>query len=219
MPVGGGPVLQVADIGGNPRGGAWAPDGTIVFAAPQTAGLSRVSGSGGKPTPLTTLDKARGEHSHRWPDMLPGGKWVLFTVGLEDAPYDEARIEAVSLETGERRRVIASAGFARYFPDGRLLFVRGGHVHAVGFDRRSSRPCRERRKSCWTPFATIVATAARHLAVSASGVLVYGPVSRPPPSTTWRGSIETDGSRESSDTPRPFRNVRVSPGRHAASRR
>ena len=61
VPVAGGPVLQVADIGSNPRGMAWAPDGTIVFAAPQTAGLSRVSGSGGKPTPLTTLDKARGE--------------------------------------------------------------------------------------------------------------------------------------------------------------
>ena len=86
VPVGGGPVLLVADTGSNPRGGVWAADGTIVFGGPETAGLSRVSGSGGKPTPLTTLDKSRAEASHRWPDLLPGGQWVLFTIGLEDAP-------------------------------------------------------------------------------------------------------------------------------------
>ena len=59
--VGGGPVLELADIGGNPRGAAWAPDGTIVVAPSQTSGLLRVPDRGGAPVPLTTLDKSRGE--------------------------------------------------------------------------------------------------------------------------------------------------------------
>ena len=217
VPVGGGPVLLVADTGSNPRGGVWAPDGTIVFAGPETAGLSRVSGSGGKPTPLTTLDKARGEHSHRWPDLLPGGKWVLFTIGLEDAPYEEARIEAVSLETGERRRVIENASFARYSPDGRLLFVRGGHVHAVGFDR-------DRLTVQGTPEVVLDPVrfnrrnGGAHLAVSASGVLVYGS-GEPTSSEYYLSWVNRDGVlTRASDTPRPFRNVRVSPdGRRIAT--
>ena len=77
VPIGGGAVLQLADIGGNPRGAAWIPDGTIVVAPTQTSGLERVPDAGGRLIPLTSLDKARGEYSHRWPDVLPGGKWVL----------------------------------------------------------------------------------------------------------------------------------------------
>jgi serine/threonine-protein kinase len=217
VPVGGGPVLLVADTGSNPRGGAWAPDGTIVFGGPETAGLSRVSGSGGKPAPLTTLDKARGESSHRWPDVLPGGKWVLFTIGLEDAPYEEARVEAVSLETGERRALISNASFARYSPDGRLLFVRGGHLHAVGFDR-------DRLIVQGTPEVVLDPirynrrNGGSHFAVAGSGVLLYGP-GEPTSSEYYLAWVDREGRlTRASDTPRPFRNVRVSPdGRRIAT--
>ena len=217
VPVGGGPVLLVADTGSNPRGGVWAPDGTIVFGGPETAGLSRVSGSGGKPAPLTTLDKTRGESSHRWPDLLPGGKWVLFTIGLEDAPYEEARIDAVSLETGERRAILSNASFARYSPDGRLLFVRGGHLHAVRFDP-------DRLVMLGTPEVVLDPVrfnrrnGGSHLAVARSGILVYGP-GEPSSSEYYLAWVDREGwlSRVS-DTPRPFRNVRVSPdGRRIAT--
>ncbi len=216
VPVGGGPVLDVADTGGNPRGATWAPDGTIVFAAPQTAGLARVPGSGGKPTPLTTLDKARGESSHRWPDVLPGGKWVLFTVGFEDAPYDEARIDAVSLDTGERRQLVSNAGFARYVPDARLLFIRGGRLHAVGFDA-DRLVVRGTPDVVLDPVRYDSRNGGGHLAVSASGVLLYGsgePISSDY-SLAW---VDRDGRLAPvSDGPRPFREVRASPdGRRIA---
>ena len=217
IPVGGGPVLQVADTGGNPRGATWAPDGTIVFAAPQTAGLSRVADSGGKPTPLTTLDKSRGESSHRWPAMLPGGRWVLFTVGFEDAGYDEARIEAVSLETGERRVIVSGAGYARYVPRDRLLFVRGGRLHAVAFDP-------ERLAIHGTPEVVLdpvrydPRNGGGHLAVSASGALLYG-VGQPIGSDFYLTWVDRDARlTRVTDTPRPFRHLRASPdGRRIAA--
>jgi serine/threonine protein kinase len=215
-PVAGGPVLHLADIGGNARGAAWAPDGTIVVAPGQTSGLVRVPDGGGKPIPLTALDKARGEYSHRWPDVLPGGKWVLFTVGLEDATFDEARIDAVSVETGERRLVLTGAGFARYASNGRLLFVRGGHLHSVGFDP-------ERLVVSGTP--EVVLDAVRydwrnggcHLAVSASGVLLYAP-GAPNSSEYYLSWVDRDGQlTRAVDTPRPFRDIKASPdGRRVA---
>ena len=45
--VDGGPVLSLADIGGNPRGGAWASDGSIIVSPSQTSGLVRIPDRGG----------------------------------------------------------------------------------------------------------------------------------------------------------------------------
>jgi Tol biopolymer transport system component len=216
VPVGGGPVVQLADIGGNPRGAAWAPDGTIVVAPTQTSGLVRISDRGGKSTPLTTLDKARGESSHRWPEVLPGGQWILFTVGLEDASFDEATVEAVSINTGERRVVLAGAGFARYAPTGQLLFVRGGHLHAVGFDAKHL-------VVRGTPEVVLDAVhydwrnGGSHLAVSASGVLLYGP-GQPNSSEHYLAWVDRHGRfTRAVDTPRSFRDAKASPdGRRIA---
>ena len=169
----------------------------------------RVSDRGGRPTALTTLDQARGEYSHRWPDALPGGRWILFTVGIEDASFDDGRIDAVSLETGERRTVMQNAGFARYLPNGRLLFVRGGRLSSVPFDpdRLTVRGAPEvlvdgvrydpRNGGC-------------HLAVSRVGRVHLRARRFPTPrTTTSRGSIATVRIQRVVDTPRPFRDPRV----------
>jgi serine/threonine-protein kinase len=209
MPVGGGPILQLADVGGNPRGATWA-DGTIVIAASQTSGLARISDRGGSSVALTTLDRARGEYSHRWPDALPGGKWVLFTVGFEDASFDEARIEAVSLESGERRVILTNAGFARYLAAGRLLFARGGRLHVVAFD-----PARLTVSGVPDVLIDGIRYDPRnggcHLAVSAAGIFVYGP-GVPMPSEYYLSWIDRAGHLQRAvDTARPFRDPRIGP--------
>ena len=219
VPVGGGPVLQLADIGGNPRGAAWAPDGTIVVAPTQTSGLVRVPDGGGKPTPLTTLDKARGESSHRWPDVLPGGQWVLFTVGLEDASFDEARIDAVSLETGERRAGARGRGL-RALPAGRPAAVRSWRPATCGRLRsRDVSRCAGRREVRARRRSLRLAQRRRSSRrVGRRECCSTDLVSRAPPSTTSRGSIETAGSHEPVDTPRPFRDLKASPdGRRIAT--
>jgi serine/threonine-protein kinase len=208
--VGGGPVIDVADVGGNPRGATWTADGTMVVAASQTAGLLRVPDRGGRPVPLTTLDKSRDEYSHRWPDALPGTPWVLFTVGFEDATFDEGRIEAVSLETGERRPVLAGAGFARYLPGGRLAFVRGGLVYAVGFDL-STFAVRGTPEVLLDAIRYDWRNGGSHLAVSSTGMLVYGP-GQPTAHEYFLSWVGADGAfSRAVDTPRRFRDLRRSP--------
>jgi len=121
------------------RGAAWGDDGTIVFSPTVNSPLFRIPAAGGEPRPLTALDAAGRERTHRWPEILPGGKTVLFTVGTEDKPgdYDEARIDAVSLATGKRHVVYRGASLARYAPSGRLLLARHGDLLAVPFDAKS----------------------------------------------------------------------------------
>jgi serine/threonine protein kinase/Tol biopolymer transport system component len=208
--VGGGPVLEVADVGGNPRGATWTSDGTMVVAASQTAGLLRVPDRGGSPVALTTLDKSRDEYSHRWPDAVPGTPWVLFTVGVEDATFDEGRIEAVSLETGERRLVLAGAGFARYMPGDRLLFVRGGLVYTVGFDV-TSLAVRGTPEVLLDAIRYDWRNGGSHLAVSSTGVLIYGP-GQPTSHEYYLSWVGRDGTfTRAVDTPRRFRDPKRSP--------
>jgi Tol biopolymer transport system component len=216
VPANGGPVQQLADIGGNPRGAVWAEDGTIVLSPSQTSGLVRVSDRGGRPTALTTLDQARGEFTHRWPDALPGGRWILFTVGIEDASFDDGRIDAVSLETGERRTVMQNAGFARYLPDGRLLFVRGGRLESVPFDP-------DRLTAAGAPEVLVDGVrydprnGGCHLAVSRSGAFIYGPGIPKSPDYYLAWVDREVRIQRVVDTPRPFRDPRLSPdGRRVA---
>ena len=59
-------------------GGAWGPDGTILFSPEERSAIYRVDASGGTPVAVTTLDAASGDESHRWPQFLPGGRHFLY---------------------------------------------------------------------------------------------------------------------------------------------
>ena len=74
--MGGAPVDLCDVVGG--RGGAWGPDGTIVFSAPRSP-MSRVAASGGGAVrPATTLNRDQGATGHNWPQFLPDGRHYLF---------------------------------------------------------------------------------------------------------------------------------------------
>jgi Tol biopolymer transport system component/tRNA A-37 threonylcarbamoyl transferase component Bud32 len=120
----------------DPRGVAWADDHTIVYSPESIGGLAEISNKGGAARTLTTIDEKVGERTHRWPHVLPGGQWVLFTVGTTSSPddYDASRIDAIHRATGERRRVFEGASMVRYAATGHLVFARGGSLYAVRFD-------------------------------------------------------------------------------------
>ena len=129
--VDGGAAIGLCDaISG--RGGSWADDGTIIAALGSLIGLSRVSESGGPPTPVTEL--ANGEITHRWPQVLPGSKAVLFTANAAGAAYDRASIEVVSLSDRKRKTVHTGGTFGRYLPSGHLVYINRGTLFAVPFD-------------------------------------------------------------------------------------
>jgi Tol biopolymer transport system component len=157
------------------RGASWGPAGTIVFAPEVYSALWRVPAEGGTPEPLTTQDREKGEVSHRWPQVLPGGRAALFGIGTHSPFASHARIGVVSLETGRHHVVLEGTGFARYISTGHVLYARDGSVLAVPFDLR-------RLEVTGAPLAVLsdVQTGlVGHLYaafdVSASGALAYVP--------------------------------------------
>ena len=116
----------------NLRGADWGEDGNILFGA-AAYGLSRVSESGGA-APRSLSKPERGEISHRWPQILPGGEAILFTGHGAATGFDDASIEVLSLKTGQTRIVQRGGYFGRYLPSGHLVFIHQGTLFAVPFD-------------------------------------------------------------------------------------
>ena len=130
--VDGGVPLTVCDAP-SVTGVSWGDDDRIVFARQfGVFGLSQISAAGGKPQALTTKDPAKEEEAHLLPELLPGGKAVLFTEfsGI----LDDAQIVAQRLDTGERRVLVRGGTDAHYLPTGHLVYAGAGALMAVPFD-------------------------------------------------------------------------------------
>jgi len=131
VPVRGGSPIKIADVSFN-RGASWGEDGFIVYTPSPASGLLRIPEAGGEPESLTEIEE---QGSHRWPQILPGGKAVLFTsVGGEYENFDEAQIEVLILETKERRVLHRGGTYARYVGSGHIVFVSGTSMFAAPFD-------------------------------------------------------------------------------------
>ncbi len=178
--VAGGGVISLCDAGNFPLAAVWGPDEHIVFTTAARTGLSRVSASGGVPQVLTTLDKAKGETTHRPSDALPGGRALLFTIGTGEAGSggpptpQNAHVAILDLRTGQRRTLIQGAVAAAYVPTGHLVyFAQERFLFAAPFDLD-----RLQVTGPGIPILEGVGAqpgAYREFAFSDSGVLVYLP--------------------------------------------
>jgi len=171
----GGSPVQIGRIdGGGPRGATWGPDGTIVFATNLPAtGLQRISAAGGEPTVLTTPDREGGERDHLWPEFLPGGKAILFTITYTGGGIENARIAVLDLANGAWKVLLPGGSHAQYVPTGHLVYGAAGTLRAVAFDL-------ERLEVSGAPMPVLegVATTvqgAADVAIAANGSLVYVP--------------------------------------------
>ncbi|HEY7727358.1 MAG TPA: hypothetical protein VID50_02805, partial [Candidatus Eisenbacteria bacterium] len=188
VPVEGG-VPQIICEANEVRGGCWGPNGTILFST-GTAGLRRVSASGGEVKALLIPDPAKGEAAFQWPQILPGEKTAIYTILA-----GSNRIGIVSLETGKSRDLTEGSG-AYYAPPGHLVFARAGSLFAAPFDRE--------RLELTGPAISILDGVmivspfqSPLFAVSSSGTLAYVPGSAPRHTLAFV-------DREGKVTPLPF---------------
>jgi serine/threonine-protein kinase len=212
-PLAGGTPVTLADA---PEGcgGSWTPDGEIVFAPTDTAGLSVVSDAGGTPRPLTVLDMAGGEDAHRWPEVLPGGRAVLFTV--VSWSRETAWAAVVDVATGARRTVQEDVGLARYVPSGpgagtgHLVFVRGGALMAAPLDPAGKAPA-------GPAVALVEGVRPGQFDVSPSGLVAYAPGSPAPVSYSLVFVDRAGRERAINDMARGYEDLHLSPdGRQVA---
>jgi hypothetical protein len=131
----GGPPITITSTDSIPFGATWAPDDTIVFATgnPST-GLQRVPAAGGAAEVLTRPDHAQGEADHLWPELLPGGRHVLFTITSQTGGIDTAQVAVHDLRTGTNKILLRGGSHAQYVASGHLVYVTGGALQAISFD-------------------------------------------------------------------------------------
>jgi Tol biopolymer transport system component len=171
--ISGGPARDIADLVVG-RGGAWSPEGVILFCPRPIGILYQVSAEGGAPSPVTSLDEARAEVAHGFPQFLSDARQFLYFAA--SSRPGESSIRAGSLDSPSSKVVLSTDSSAAYAPILRghpasLLFVHDGALMAQAFDARRLELSGER---------TVVVPEVRYqrwmearFSVSGNGVLLY----------------------------------------------
>ena len=213
--VDGGTLEQITRAFGTERtlGGTWGPDDTIVLSL--GGRLLRVSAKGGTPEAIAERDPSRREVRYAWPEFLPGGRSVLFTI-LGEGGTADARIAVIDLTTRQVTTVLQGGHAAHYLRTGHLLYASQGRLSAVAFD-----PSRLQVRGVPVTLegmniATTTGGFNANFAVSETGTLAYLPLVAPRVRTlTW---VDRNGRQDAIPAP-PMEYVypRISPdGRRVA---
>ena len=155
---------------------------------------------------LTTPDAAE---RHYWPDVLPSGRAVLFTIVRAVTETGETSDLAVlDLETGEQRVLLQGGTHPRYLSSGHLVYSVASTLRAVRFDA-------DRLDVVSDPIPVlerVVTTSQRgtNVDLSDTGTLVYQRSAGVDARTlVW---VDRQGNEEPvAAEPRPYDSVRLSP--------
>lgn len=171
--VGGGAPTPIADVSGQPIGGSWAEDDTIVFVPGLSSGLLRVPASGGRAEQLTVPDEGAAGYGHGRPQLLPGGRQLIFTIwAASDAV---ARGPALlDLETRKWSSIAGGSWSARYAASGHLLQSGPRGIRAAPFDIEKPHEV-GRQTFVVDDVLSTMAWADSWFAVSDTGTLAYVP--------------------------------------------
>jgi Tol biopolymer transport system component/predicted Ser/Thr protein kinase len=170
------------------RSVAWAGDTILIGQA--TGPLLKIGASGGKPEPVTTLDRGREETGHWRPSFLPDGKHFLYLARSSDA--DLTGIYLGSLDGAAPKRILDVKTMAVYAAPGHLLYLRGDDLYAHPFDLSRLEPRGEA-----VMIAPGVEVASEYSAAAFSvggGTIAYLPRREPTPSRVFR--VARNGSTE-----------------------
>ncbi len=115
--------------------GTWNEAGTILFSVGGRTGIYRTDASGSAPQPVTTIDDARGDDYHSWPQFLPDGRFLVF---VRTAKADTNGTYAGSLDSKELRAVQSNPSRAIY-ARGQLLWAIEDKLVAQPFDTSALR--------------------------------------------------------------------------------
>jgi len=127
----GGPPLTLSDSI-NSSGGDWGEDGYVYIELDN--GLGRIRATGGPLERIFKFSEERREIGAEWPNVLPGGKGLIFRIRRAGQPASEFDIMAMKLPGGEAKPLVRGV-YARYVASGHLLVVTAdGKLLAIPFD-------------------------------------------------------------------------------------
>ena len=138
----GGPPVFLTEALSVIRGKSWGADDQIIFgtgvvgaSSGSVPGLFRVSGGGGQPERLTSLEQ--GETSHSWPFIIPDREAVLFSIST-GAVLTTGELAVLDLDTSEVTRLGVPGVSPHYVSTGYVVYASGDRsIRAVPFDATS----------------------------------------------------------------------------------
>jgi Tol biopolymer transport system component len=167
--VDGGPPIVLCDAP-DLLGASWGDGDMIVAALDATKRLWKVNAASSSGTPVSIMDLSAENAAPLWPQILPGGKQVLYT--LTGVGADRNAIEVVTLSDGRRKKIVDGGTFGRYMAPGHLTFVNQGTLYAMRFD-----PSRLETSGPRVPILNDVAYSATfgnaQISVAEAGLAVY----------------------------------------------
>jgi hypothetical protein len=116
-----------------PCGGCWSQDDFIIYSSIYHVSLKKVAAFGKARDYVVRVDPNNREHGQAWPDILPEGKGVLYTVWGGDS-YTDYRTMIKWKGIDKPQELIPNSSFARYIPTGHIVFLREGSLQTVRFD-------------------------------------------------------------------------------------
>ena len=135
----GAPPITVADTAVGADGLTWSADGYVYYdglTGGGTRGLMRVRPSGGSLEQVTTVDTLKGEVDHFWPQALPDGRGILFTI-QKRSTRDASDVAVLDSKTGTYHTLVRGLT-ARYAATGHLVYVtESGDLMAAPFSLRT----------------------------------------------------------------------------------
>ena len=176
--VEGGAVVRLGVIGSF-GGGSWGDDDTIVVSGTgvglDTArrSLLRIPADGGKPGTIVTT--AGDELGLMTPQLLPGGKAILYAVD-HVGPAENTIIEVVTLADHRRTVLVRGGASPRFLPTsggvGHLVYASGTTLFAIPFDPNTLQT-RGTAVPLINPVAIAQSSGSAQFDVSRSGTVVY----------------------------------------------
>src|SRR5215472_12753444 len=161
------------------RGASWGSSYILVSQTERRGtpftryGIYQIPDSGGTPVLVATPDLSRGEVAYRWPQVLPGGRFLFCVEAAK--PEDSGAYVASLNKPADRVKVVSTESRVVYAPgadgNGYLLWMRGGALVAQGFNRDTLRVTGETREIADAPNGATQGDLS--IAVSATGLLLY----------------------------------------------
>lgn len=133
----GGAPITILNLNAPFRGATWESASSIIFSTnARDTGIRRISADGGAVTMLTRPDLEQEEAAHTWPELLPDGRAVLFTIVPASGGFDGAQVAVLDLASGTTKKLVTGGRNAQYAPSGHLVFAARSELRAISFDLR-----------------------------------------------------------------------------------
>jgi len=134
----GGAPQVLADTRGQPYGGSWGDDGTILFISGITVSPLSVPARGGEVQEVETVWPEGLPGTMVWPEFLPGAEAFLVTLTVGTGLMPENRIAVVSRDTGVVE-VLDRGSDVRFVSPGYIVYAQGDAMLVARFDAGSRR--------------------------------------------------------------------------------